>query len=412
VKAESDRISDAAIRAAVTTWVGATWDPAMTLGEWWRQLAEAGWAVPSWPVEWLGKGWTRAQAAVAHAALAEAGVPGPPAGLGVMLAGPTLLRHGDDAQKQRFLPGVADGSENWCQLFSEPGAGSDLAGVQTRAVRQDGRWVVSGQKVWTSNGHLADRGMLLARTNESAPRHRNLTWFALDMAQAAVEVRPLREMTGRSLFTEVFLDGATATDEEIVGGLDGGWPVARTTLMNERMGLGGGGGAVGGTPGRRGGMLESPAAAARTTGRRSRWSSGTAMAMRGRAFAELAELAQTSGRHRDRVVRDRLSELYILERVAQMTGQRARAGRVRAADGGAESSGSIGKLLGSRATARARDLGLAMLGPLGMLWAQDRSLPGALVELCLFSPAVSIYGGTDQIQRNILAERVLGLPRE
>ncbi|MGA2304029.1 MAG: acyl-CoA dehydrogenase family protein [Acidimicrobiales bacterium] len=412
MKAEFDRISDAEIRSTVTIWARATWDPTMTLGEWWRQLADAGWAVPSWPVEWLGKGWTRAQAVVAHAALAEAGVPGPPAGLGVMLAGPTLLRHGDDAQKQRFLPGIADGSENWCQLFSEPGAGSDLAGVQTRAVRQDARWVVTGQKVWTSNGQLADRGMLLARTNESAPKHRNLTWFALDMAQSAVEVRPLREMTGRSLFTEVFLDGASATDDEIVGGLDGGWPVARTTLMNERMGLGGGGGAVGGVPGRRGGMLETQAVAALAAGGRSRQSSGTALAMRGRAFAELAELAQKTGRHRDRVVRDRLSDLYIVERVAQMTGQRARAQRGSVADGGAESSGSIGKLLGSRATARARDLGLAMLGPLGMLWAQDRSLAGALVELCLFSPAVSIYGGTDQIQRNILAERVLGLPRE
>ena len=412
MNAEFDRVSDQEIRSFVTKWARATWDPAMTLGEWWRQLAEAGLAVPSWPVEWLGKGWTRAQAVVAHGALRAAGVPGPPAGLGVMLAGPTILRHGDDAQKQRFLPGIADGSENWCQLFSEPGAGSDLAGVQTRAVRQDSEWVVTGQKVWTSNGHLADRGMLLARTTENAPRHQNLTWFALDMAQSGVEVRPLREMTGRSLFTEVFLDGARATDEEIVGGLDGGWPVARTTLMNERMGLGGGGGAVGGVPGRRGGMLDTPAVAAVATGGQSRRSSGTALAMRGRAFAELAEAAQTTGCHRDRVVRDRLSDLYILERVAHMTGQRARAQKGRVADRSAESSGSIGKLLGSRATARARDLGVAMLGPAGMLWAQDRSLAGALVELCLFSPAVSIYGGTDQIQRNILAERVLGLPRE
>lgn len=412
MKAEFDRISDEEIRSLVTNWARATWDPTMTLGDWWRRLAEAGLAVPNWPVDWLGRGWTRAQAVVAHAALVEAGVPGPPAGLGVMLAGPTILRHGDDEQKQRFLPGIADGSENWCQLFSEPGAGSDLAGVQTRAVRQGSRWVVTGQKVWTSNGQLADRGMLLARTNESAPKHRNLTWFALDMAQSAVEVRPLREMTGRSLFTEVFLDGAGASDDEIVGGLDGGWPVARTTLMNERMGLGGGRGAVGGVPGPRGGMLETPAAAALAPGGQSRRSSGTALAMRGRAFAELAELARLTGCQGNRVVRDRLSHLYIVERVAQMTDQRARAQGGKAADRSAESSGSIGKLLGSRATAMARDLGLGMLGPLGMLWAQDRSLAGALVELCLFSPAVSIYGGTDQIQRNILAERILGLPRE
>jgi len=412
VSTESHRISDDEIRSTVSKWVRTTWDPTMTLGEWWRHLAGSGLAVPSWPVEWLGRGWTRAQALVAHAALRAAGVPGPPAGLGVMLAGPTILRHGNDAQKRRFLPGIADGSENWCQLFSEPGAGSDLAGVQTRAVRQGSRWVVTGQKVWTSNGHLADRGMLLARTNEEAPRHRNVTWFALDMAQSEVEVRPLREMTGRSLFTEVFIDGASVAGDDIVGELDEGWPVARTTLMNERMGLGGGGGAVGGVPGRRGGMLETPAATALVAGGQSRRSSGTVLAMRGRAFAELAELAQRNGRSSDRLLRDRLSDLYIIERVAHMTGQRARAQRGRPGDRSAESSGSIGKLLGSRATASARDLGVSMLGPGGMLWAQDRSLPGALQELCLFSPAVSIYGGTDQIQRNILAERVLGLPRE
>jgi alkylation response protein AidB-like acyl-CoA dehydrogenase len=400
-------VSPEEITAEVTGWVAHSWDPEMALGEWWRRLALAGYAVPHWPTEWFGLDWSRGQALLVHRQLRSLGVPGPPAGLGIMLAGPTILQHGTAEQKRRFLPDIVSGQSNWCQLFSEPGAGSDLASLQTRAVRERERWVVTGQKVWTSNGQLADFGMLLARTNPSASAHHNITWFALAMNQPGVEVRPLREMTGRSLFTEVFIDGATATDDDVVGELHGGWAVARTTLMNERVGLGGGGGAVGAAPGVRGAMLESRAgdAVRQTAGP----SSGTSLAMRGRAFDELRRLAQGTVAAQDQIVRDQLATLYGLERVAQLSQQRAQDEGPQGAL--ARSGGSLGKILSTRCTQLARDLGMRILGARGMLWAADRSPAGVVQELCLFSPAVSIYGGTDQIQRNILAERVLGLPR-
>jgi alkylation response protein AidB-like acyl-CoA dehydrogenase len=400
-------VSPEAITAQVTRWVGESWDPELALGEWWLRLALAGYAVPHWPSEWFGHDWSTGQALFVHRLLRSLNVPGPPAGLGIMLAGPTILQHGTEEQKRRFLPDIVSGQSNWCQLFSEPGAGSDLASLQTRAVREEERWVVTGQKVWTSNGQLADFGMLLARTDPSADAHRSITWFALTMNQPGVEVRPLREMTGRSLFTEVFIDGATASDDDVVGELHGGWAVARTTLMNERVGLGGGGGAVGVAPGVRGAMLESRAGDA--VRQKAGPSSGTSLAMRGRAYDELKRLAQGNIAAHDPIVRDQLATLFALERVAQLSQQRAQ-------DEGsqgtlARSGGSIGKILSTRCTQLARDLGMRILGAKGMLWANDRSPVGVVQELCLFSPAVSIYGGTDQIQRNILAERVLGLPR-
>jgi len=395
------------ITAQVTRWVKKTWNADLTLGDWWALLAGAGYAAPHWPVEWCGLGWSRGQALVAHRTLRSLDVPGPPAGLGIMLTGPTILQHGSNDQKRRFLPDIVAGVSNWCQLFSEPGAGSDLASLQTRAVRDSATWVVTGQKVWTSNGHLADHGMLLARTDPGASAHSGITWFAIEMDQPEIDVRPLREMTGRSLFTEVFLDGARASDDEIVGDLNGGWAVARTTLMNERVGLGGGGGAVGAVPGVRGKMLTSRASdSVKQAGGPS---SGTSLAMRGRAYQELRRLASSNGTAKDRLVRDQLVRLYCIERIAQFTQQRAQ-------DQGshgllARAGGSIGKLLSTNCAQIARDLGMRMLGAEGMLWAGDRSPAGVVQELCLFSPAVSIYGGTDQIQKNILAERVLGLPR-
>jgi alkylation response protein AidB-like acyl-CoA dehydrogenase len=390
----------------VTSWVDSNWDPAMTLSAWWQLLAEARYTVPHWPVEYHGRGWSRQQTQVVLATLRSLQVPGPPAGLGIMLAGPTILAHGTEQQKRRFLPDIITGNSNWCQLFSEPGAGSDLASVQTRAVRGIDGWTVTGQKVWTSNGHLADHGMLLARTDDSGARHGDLTWFAIEMEQPGIEVRPLREMTGRSLFTEVFIDEARVFDEDIVGELHDGWRVTRTTLMNERVGLGGGGGAVGGTPGTRGGLLGSRAgdSLAPTQQR-----SGTSLIMRGRCFDELRALASESPAANDPIHRSRLVELYVLERLAKLTQQRIY-------EEGPKNSafnvvGSISKLLSTRSTRLARDVGMGLLGAQGMLWAQDRSGPGVVQELFLFSPAASLYGGTDQIQMNILAERALGLPR-
>jgi alkylation response protein AidB-like acyl-CoA dehydrogenase len=325
-----------------------------------------------------------------------------------MLAGPTLLAHGTQAQKERFLPDIVTGSSNWCQLFSEPGAGSDLASVRTRAVHTRDHWVINGQKVWTSNGHVADHGMLLARTGDVEQRHHDLTWFAFDMEQTGIDVRPLREMTGRSLFTEVFIDNATANDEDVVGGVGAGWGVARTTLMNERVGLGGAGGIVGGVPGARGGMLKLRAGDAfvTTVGR----SSGTSLVMKGQAFDLVRQLAKRRADSLGARERDQVAALYVLEEVAQMTQRRLAAEGVD--NPSFTSLGSITKLLSTRATKLARNVGMSLLQAEGMLWANDRSLAGVMQEHFLFSPASTIYGGTDQIQLNIIAERVLGLPRD
>lgn len=400
---EADEIAE-----ELSDWIRDNWDPDISLGEWWERLAFARYAVPRWPAEWFGRDWTLKQAHIATATLRQMKVPGPPAGLGIMLAGPTLLAHGSQAQKGRFLPEIVTGRSNWCQLFSEPGAGSDLASLRTRAMRQGDCWVINGQKVWTSNGQLADHGMLLARTSDVESRHHDITWFAFDMNQPGVDVRPLREMTGRSLFTEVFIDGAVAYDEDVVGGLNAGWSVARTTLVNEREGLGGAGGAVGGVPGARGGMLNSRAGD--VTVASVSQSSGTSLVMKGRAYNSVRQLATQRPDSLNPLVKDRLTSLYVLEEVAQMTHRRL------AAEGGRNPSfnglGSISKMLSARSTKLARDLGMSLLQAEGMLWANDRSLAGIMHEHFLFSPASTIYGGTDQIQSNIIAERVLGLPRD
>src|SRR3954470_9840972 len=248
------------VTTEVTAWLEENWNPDLTVGEWWELLGYSGWAVPSWPEESFGKGLSREEAARVGQAISDFGALGPPGGLGLLLAGPTIYTHGTDEQKQRYLPDIVTGKKAWCQLFSEPGAGSDLAGLQTRAVKDGEEWVVNGQKVWTSGGQVADVGMLLARTDPDVPKHQGITYFAIDMHQPGVEVRPLREMTGRALFNEVFMTEARVPADAMIGGLNNGWAVANSTLGHERSGLGAGGGSMGGgaTPGTIGGDLTRP----------------------------------------------------------------------------------------------------------------------------------------------------------
>ncbi|MBV8234531.1 MAG: acyl-CoA dehydrogenase family protein, partial [Acidimicrobiia bacterium] len=338
------------------------------------------------------------------------------------LAGPTIYTHGTDQQKQRYLPDIVTGRKAWCQLFSEPGAGSDLAGLQTRAVKDGDEWVINGQKVWTSGGQAADLGMLLARTNPDVPKHSGISYFAVDMHQAgAVEVRPLREMTGRALFNEVFLTDARVADDACIGGINSGWAVANTTLAFERAGLGAGGGnAAGGaaTPGSVVGNLTKRAGD--FVSRRDR--SGST-GMFANAERLLTELAKGNGKIGDPTVRQELMELHTLNEIARFTNLRSKAMKA----GGAPDIpgvGNIAKLSMSRILRLSRDLGLRILGPLGTLHAytpEDRKVldgatgnpfAGILTEMALFSPGPSIYGGTDEIQHNIIGERVLGLPKE
>ena len=193
------------------------------------------------------QGLTRAEGVDVQRVIAEFGALGAPGGLGLLLAAPTIATHGTEEQIERYVRDIVTGQQAWCQLFSEPGAGSDLAGLQTRAERDGDEWIITGQKVWTSGGQIADMAMLLARTNPDVPKHQGITYFAFDMRQPGVEVRPLREMTGRALFNEVFINEARVPDDAVIGELNNGWTVANTTLAFERAGLGAGGGAAGGS---------------------------------------------------------------------------------------------------------------------------------------------------------------------
>ena len=403
-------------------WLADNWDADLTVGEWWERLGLAGWAHPSLPSEAYGKGVSRTDALAVSARLAERGALGPPAGLGMALAAPTIAKHGTPEQVEELVRPIVTGQRAWCQLFSEPGAGSDLAGLATRAVRDGDEWVVNGQKVWTSGGHIADMGMLVARTNPEAPKHQGITWFAVDMHQdGAVDVRPLREMTGRALFNEVFLSDARVPDSWVIGGANNGWAVANSTLTFERQGLSAGGqasaalalpGTVVNDVAKRAGDFVRP----RGPGS---GGAGTMVAGSEKLFVELARANGTLG---DPTVRQQLMKLHTLNAIARYMNLRTKAERARGRE--LPGAGNLGKLAMSEVVRTSRDLGLAILGPLGTLHAYDAEERKALdeatgvpksayvTEMALFAQAPPIYGGTDEIQRNIVGERVLGLPKE
>ena len=379
------------------------WDPDISVREWWARLAAAGLANPTL-AEPFGRGWGRAETRVLVDAIRNAGAIGSPAGLGMLLAAPTVLEHGTPEQIERFVPAILDGTESWCQLFSEPGAGSDLAGLQTKAIRDGDEWIITGQKVWTSEGSHADLGMLVARTDPEAPKHRGLTWFAFEMDQDGVEVRPLREMTGRSLFNEVFIDGARVPHANVIGDLNDGWRVTNTTLMVERAGIGGSHGLAfaAAHPGSIAGHLDRSAGTFR--GKRLALAAG---GVGPGTFNQLSEEAHARNRDGDPVVRQELAALHTEIELMRLSAIR---GRQRSQRTGGE--GNLAKLRMTAALRRARSLASTILGADMTLWGESAATDGVLQEMAVFSPAPSIYGGTDEIQRNILGERVLGLPRE
>ena len=334
-------------------------------------LADGGWAVPTWPVEHGGMGATRDRLSMVQQELAQFATPDLyPFLVGLALVGPTLLEHGTDEQRARWLPTIKNGEEIWCQLFSEPDAGSDLAGLATRAHADGDEWVVDGQKVWTSRGHYARRGMLLARTDPTAPKHAGISAFGLDMHATGVEVRPLRQMNGDTHFTEVFLTGVRIADHDRIGPVDGGWRVALTTLAHERGGIASPGGA----------WLDE---------------------------SRLIALARELGLAADPLVRQRLARVIVELRVASLTTRRARA-RARVGRPGPEGSGL--KLRASAAFRDFTDAAMALLGPSAV--ARPGAIDGEWQTLFLTAPSLSIRGGTDEIQRNIVGEHVLGLASE
>ena len=398
------------LRAEARAWFEQEWDPDVSLGEWWERLAESRWGFPTWSPEWYGRGLGSQQAGIVTEERVRIGAFGPPSGIGVMMAGPTIAGHGTEDQKRRFLPAMVSGKEIWCQLFSEPGSGSDLASLQTRAVRDGDEWVVNGQKVWTSGAQFSRWGILIARTNPDQPKHKGITYFVIDMHQPGIEVRPLKEMTGGATFNEVFFTDARVPHENVIGDVDEGWAVAVTTLAHERSSLGAG--SMGGMGG--GAMFGAGDLSARVGDLANRPASGEmagmAAAFGGGGGSMIKALPQLFGRDGDPVVRQEVARLYSLLEIARFTGLRAQAAAARGERPGP--AVSTGKLAASTIVRALRDTGLAIEGAHGMLQGDDAPLGGMLQMLALFSPAVSIAGGSDQIQRNIIGERVLGLPGE
>ncbi|MDA8276306.1 MAG: acyl-CoA dehydrogenase family protein [Actinomycetota bacterium] len=305
---------------------------------------------------------------------------------GLTMAGPTIVTHGDDQLRGRLLRRMFTGEDAWCQLFSEPGSGSDLASLACKAVRDGDEWVITGQKVWNTLAHIADRGMLVTRTDPDAPKHKGLTYFALDMHAPGVEVRPLRQMTGQAEFNEVYLTEVRVPDADRVGEVNEGWRVAMTTLMNERTTIGGG-----------------SAPPARGSG----------------AIAEAVRIWHEEAQARTAVAKDELVRRWIEAEVLRLTNIRASQNR-RAGNPGPE--GSIAKLMFAEVNARIYELCVDLLGPsalVGYDYEMRRSAnlgltgpPGSSRTMFLRARANSIEGGTSEIQRNIIGERVLGLPGE
>lgn len=409
-------------------WLTTNWDPDLSVAQWWQRLGLSGWASAGLPTNAYGKGFSRTDAVAVQQTIAEFGALSAPGGLGLLLAAPTIATHGSQEQIDRYVREIVTGAKGWCQLFSEPGAGSDLAGLTCKAERDGDEWIINGQKVWTTFGHQADLGMLIARTHPELPKHQGITWFALEMHQSGVEVRPLVEMTGHALFNEVFLTDARVAHAAVIGDAGNGWAVANTTLANERAGLGTGGGSAGtsaATPGTVVGDLDRRAGDF-VTPRRSRKSSGTSSAGAAGGFGGasrlLIDLAKGNGSASDPAIRQDLVRLHILGELGRFNGLRVKAAKAAGSD--VPGMGNISKLSMSDTMRLLRDLGLRILGPQGMLHTyrdEDKALVndatgnpfvGVVTSMALWAQGPPIYGGTDQIQRNILGERVLGLPKE
>jgi alkylation response protein AidB-like acyl-CoA dehydrogenase len=391
------------VRTEFQTWLRATWDPDLSLVAWRQQLVAARWATPSWPAQWNGRDLPAWADEIVATELNAHGAAGTPTGVGMGLAAPTILTHGPDALRERFLPPIVTGEETWCQLFSEPGAGSDLAGLTTRAERDGDEWTVNGQKVWNTSAHHAQFGLLVARTDWDAPKHRGITYFAIPMEQPGVLVGPLRQMNGHASFNEVFFTDARIPNDFVIGTVNDGWSVARTTLAHER----------------RFGAMRADSFGNAKSGRavdEARQETALHFApyvwypQRAGRVDLLVDRARATARNTDAIVRQEIARVLSLQRVSAWTADRARANRAAGRPPGPE--GSIGKLALSavaRASARTHSL---IAGASALLTGDAAPIGGVVTEVLLSVPAQSIAGGTDEIQRNILAENILGLPRE
>ncbi len=335
---------------------------------WQRRLSADRWAGVSWPEEYGGRGATLVEQAIFNEELAAARAPAVANVLGLVMGGPVVIAHGTEEQKERYLGPILTADEIWCQGFSEPESGSDLASLKTRAVKSDGGWVVTGQKVWTTLAHHAKWCMLVARTDPDVPKHKGLTYFLMDMEQDAVQVRPLVQITGEPEFNELFLEEAYVPEENVVGGVGNGWGVAITTLMHERAGL----------------------------------AFGLQVQLK-IALGELIELIRERGLEGDPIVRQRLGQLYIEAEALRLNAWRGLTQIMKTGVPGPE--GSLPKWQWSDANQALTELAMDVLGPEAPRADSDWTYR------FLRARANSIEGGTTEILKNIVAERVLGLPR-
>ena len=340
---------------------------------WWQgQLHEGGWAGISWPKAFGGRGGKPIEEAIFGEEQAKWGVSAGIFAVAHGMVAPTLMQHGSDAQQARFLPPMLRGEELWCQLFSEPDAGSDLASLKTRAERDGDEFVVNGQKVWTSNAQSSEWAILIARTNPDAPRHAGITFFVLDMATPGLDVRPLRQINGEAHFNEVFLNDVRIARENVVGEVDDGWKVAVTTLSNERVTIAGGSG------------ISDP--------------------------DRVIALARALGRDTDPIFRQKFTQSWIRNEIIRYLRMRSRTALSQGRRPGPEAS--IMKLAYAQYVKQLGALAVEVQGPYGALLHPDALADGVLQQKFINAVQSSIGGGTDEIQHNIVGERVLGLPRE
>jgi alkylation response protein AidB-like acyl-CoA dehydrogenase len=404
----TDLPSADAVRAEARAWLAEHWDPQLTVRSWWALLADSGWAYPTWPVEWYGKGFNSDLAQVVRSEIAAAGAVPPPHGIGQTMGAPVLLQFGAEEQKQRLLPLIAKGEESWCQFFSEPDAGSDLASLRTRAVRDGEEWVVNGQKIWNSGTLTADRGVMPLRSDPDVPKHRGLSFFIIDVDQPGIDIRPIKQMNGESHFNETFFTDARVRHDDLIGGLNNGWAVTLATLANERSSYAAGADYGGGVaPGEKSGMLDLTCSEAVEATLASQ--QGETAFPLGDASA-LIDLAREYRCLDDPSIRQRLMKLHAMSEAARVTALRAKAAAEAGRAPGPESS--LGYIAGVHLARATRDLGLAILGAGGMLVGDAAPRNGSIATMALTSLVHGIQGGTEQIQRNIVGERVLGLPKE
>ena len=358
--------------------IAATPEEAEVLREWQRTLHTGRWVGINWPVEYGGRGASLTQVAIYNEELAHASAPQILGRAGVSLVGPTLMAHGTAEQRRRWMRRILSGDDIWCQLFSEPDAGSDLTALSTRAEKRGGVYVVTGQKVWSSHARFADWGIALVRTDPTAPRHKGISMLAIPMTARGVDVRPLRQITGESEFNEVFLDGVDIPVEHLIGPENEGWAVAGTTLANER-------------------------------GATFVWKEQVLASL---AFDLLSKASARGGRDRDPIARQRLAQAWIEVEIFRLHNGRTLARLARGEELGSESS--LVKLFWTGMSQRLYETAVAVLGSDALLMPEDeRALDGGRWPLGLLaSRGNSIMGGTSEIQRNIIGERLLALPRE